>query len=104
MNEEAMKLLDDPESIFEAMGADGIHHDFDTDRSGMSDTQRKARVQHVNAEDDKVALAIGELIKIALAENVPGGDNWKGHTADACLGAMMRNQITKHLELIAETE
>ena len=97
MNEQAMKLLDDPEAIWEAISVDGVKYD-------NNELKGEAAAIYEYEYDNERALAIGNMVKLALEENTPSGDTWKGRAADACLGAMVRNQITKHLEAIAEQE
>lgn len=103
LTKEVKDLLKDPEAIWEAMSIDGVSYPFDSTLHGRNASERKEIAAKIKIFDDGRALEIGSWILEPQEANDPDL-TVKVCLIDAVIGAMVRKQIIKHLEKIAESK
>jgi len=103
LTKEVKELLKDPEAIWQALSIDGVSYPFDSTLHGRNAAERKKIAKKIKIFDDKRAIAIGRMILEYQVET----DSARISTAaflEATIGHMVRKQIIKHLEKIAESK
>jgi hypothetical protein len=104
LSKEVKDLLQDPEAIWQAMSIDGVSYPFDATLHGRNAEERAKIAKMVKIYDDGTAISIGNMI-LKRQEKVESPRLFReSGRIDAVLGAMVRRQIIKHLEKIAESK
>ncbi|MEE9315998.1 MAG: hypothetical protein V3U97_02705 [bacterium] len=103
LSPEVKDLLQDPEAIWEALSIDGVSYPFDSTLHGRNASERMEIAEKIKIFDDEVALAVGNMI-LAHQEEMDANAYQDDISADAVLGTIVRMQIIKHLEKIAESK
>ena len=103
LSPEVKDLLKDPEAIWEALSIDGVSYPFDSTLHGRNRGERKEIAAKIKNFDDERAIAIGNMV-LAHHNAIDGFGGKIAIDIDAVLGAIVRKQIIKHLEKIAESK
>jgi len=101
LSNEVKKLLQDSNTIWEALSADGVTYPFNDSRFGKSEKTRFEIVEEVNAFDKERALSIANLI-LLHEEEIENGNTENAIALDTCIGAIVRNQVIGHMKRIEE--
>jgi len=97
LSEKVIEMLrTQPDLIWEAIGPDGMTYTFDDSRFNKTKEEKEIIQERVNFRDKDQVMNIGALIIMA--------DDVDNLGADACLGAIVRKQITDYLKRVEERE
>jgi len=103
LSPEVKDLLKDPEAIWEALSIDGVSYPFDSTLHGRNAAERKKIAAKIKIFDDKRAIAIGNMVlEYKVAKDSSDIESLMG--IDAIIGQVVREQIERHLEKIAESK
>ena len=96
LSEKVIEMLKtQPDLIWEGMGIQGMTYDFDDSRYDKTKEEKEIIQERVNFREKDQITNIGALIIMA--------DDKDNLGADACLGAIVRKQITDYLKKVEET-